>query len=88
MNSIRNTQRGQGMMEYIIIVAMIAVAAIGTYSMFGKTIRNQTAGMAAEVAGKKADAALGEAETSRIAAANRAKDDKGMSQYNKDNDAK
>ena len=44
--------------------------------------------MAAEVAGKKADAALGEAETSRIAAANRAKDDKGMSQYNKDNDAK
>ena len=49
-NSRRFRQAGQGMTEYIIIVALIAVAAIGVYSFFGSTIRNQTAGMAAEMA--------------------------------------
>ncbi len=47
-------QRGQGMTEYIIIVALIAVAAIGVYSYFGQTIKSQTSGMAAEMAGKSA----------------------------------
>lgn len=47
-------QAGQGMTEYIIIVALIAVAAIGVYSYFGGTIRAQTAGMAAEMAGGSA----------------------------------
>jgi Flp pilus assembly pilin Flp len=45
---------GQGMTEYIIIVALIAIAAIGVYSYFGQTIKGQTAGMAAEMAGKSA----------------------------------
>lgn len=48
----KKTQRGQGMTEYIIIVALIAVSAIGVYALFGKTIRNQVAGLAGEVAGK------------------------------------
>jgi Flp pilus assembly pilin Flp len=43
--------RGQGMTEYIIIVALIAVAAIGTYSYFGKTVRNQSGAMAAALGG-------------------------------------
>ena len=87
--NIRNLkQRGQGMMEYIIIVALIAVAAIGVYSMFGKTIRNQTAGMANEVAGKKADEQIKAAEDSSKESASRADTTKGMSEYNKDNDAK
>ncbi len=47
----RATQRGQGMTEYIIIVALIAVAAIITYQFFGSTVRNQTAAIAAEVGG-------------------------------------
>lgn len=81
-------QRGQGMMEYIIIVAMIAVAAIGVYSMFGKTIRNQTAGMANEVAGKKSDSQISAAGTAAGDSATRADTTKGMSEYNKDNDAK
>ncbi|HEU4775918.1 MAG TPA: pilus assembly protein [Telluria sp.] len=80
--------RGQGMMEYIIIVAMIAVAAIGVYSMFGKTIRNQTAGMANEVAGKKSDDQIKAAGTSADSAATRGDTTKGMSEYNKENDAK
>jgi Flp pilus assembly pilin Flp len=40
------------MTEYIIIVALIAVAAIGVYSYFGATIRAQMAGMTQELAGK------------------------------------
>ena len=47
-------QQGQGMTEYIIIVALIAIAAIGVYSYFGQTIKGQTSGMAAEMAGKSA----------------------------------
>jgi len=81
-------QRGQGMMEYIIIVAMIAVAAIGVYSMFGKSIRNQTAGMANEIAGKNASTQLTNAASAASTAASRGDTTKGMGEYNKDNDQK
>jgi len=33
------SRRGQGMTEYIIIVALIAIAAIGVVSLFGDNIR-------------------------------------------------
>ncbi len=33
-------QRGQGMTEYIIIVALIAIAAIGVVTVFGQDIRH------------------------------------------------
>ncbi len=77
-------KRGQGMMEYIIIVALIAVAAIGVYAMFGKTMRNQTAGLAAEVAGEEAN--IDKAKKAAEAASGRADTSKGMGDYNKDND--
>jgi len=48
----KKRQLGQGMTEYIIIVALIAVAAIGVYSFFGEAIRAQMAGMTNELAGK------------------------------------
>ncbi|MBB1650923.1 MULTISPECIES: Flp family type IVb pilin [Delftia] len=51
-------QRGQGMTEYIIIVALIGVAAIAVYQYFGETIRAQTSGIANEVAGKSAKTAI------------------------------
>ncbi len=44
-------QLGQGMTEYIIIVALIAIAAIAAYGFFGDTLRNQVGGMAQELAG-------------------------------------
>lgn len=44
-------QRGQGMTEYI-IVALVAVAAIAVYQLFGQVIRSQTAAMAKELAGE------------------------------------
>lgn len=39
MRRIRRDQRGQGMTEYIIIVALIAIAAIGIVTIFGEDIR-------------------------------------------------
>jgi hypothetical protein len=86
----RNGQRarGQGLMDYVIVVALIAIAAIGIYSAFGKTIRNQAAGVAQGVAGKPVNGTL--AREAANAAAGRANDPQkeGMSQYNYDNDGR
>jgi type IV pilus assembly protein PilA len=65
-------QLGQGMTEYIIIVALIAVAAIAVYQLFGATVRNQTAGIAMEVAGKDGSNAIKAAGTAADKAATRA----------------
>ena len=48
----RHAQRGQGMTEYIIIVALVAVAAIATYQYLGQVLRAQTAAIAKELAGE------------------------------------
>jgi len=45
-------QSGQGMTEYIIVVALVAVAAIAVYQLFGQVVRSQTAAMARELAGE------------------------------------
>ena len=82
----KRKQFGQGMMEYIIIVALIAIAAIGVYSMFGKTVRNQSAGLAKELAGKDAAGALANADTSSGEAETRGDVTKGMANYNESND--
>lgn len=63
MKSMRRSQRGQGMTEYIIIVAMIAIAAIAVYQYFGQTVRNQTAAIAQELAGNDGTSAKGKAQT-------------------------
>lgn len=47
----RMQQLGQGMTEYIIIVALIAIAAIAVYNLFGDTVRGQVGDMAAELGG-------------------------------------
>ena len=56
-------RRGQGMTEYIIIVALIAVAAIGVYQFFGQTIRSQMSAIANEVGGQSGKAAMTAAGT-------------------------
>ena len=38
-NLTRRRNRGQGMTEYIIIVALIAIAAIGVITLFGDNIK-------------------------------------------------
>ena len=50
-SAMAKKQRGQGMSEYIIITALIAVAAIGVFASFGDVIGNQTAAMAQEMSG-------------------------------------
>ncbi len=50
-NAIRR-QAGQGMTEYIIIVALIAVAAIGVYTAFGDVVRGQTSVAAVALSGE------------------------------------
>ena len=52
--SAKKRQLGQGMSEYLIIVALIAVAAIGVVGFMGDTVSNQMAGMAKELAGTNA----------------------------------
>jgi uncharacterized membrane protein YgcG len=74
-------QAGQGMTEYIIIVALIAVAAIGVYSYFGQTLRNQTAGMAAEIAGQDSSTNVKAAQTAAGSAATSADKTKSLSSY-------
>ena len=39
MRKMMKSQSGQGMTEYIIIVALIAIAAIGVVTIFGDNIR-------------------------------------------------
>jgi Flp pilus assembly pilin Flp len=53
-------QQGQGMTEYIIVVALIAIAAIGVYTAFGKTVRGQMAVTAQALAGNSAGDARSE----------------------------
>ena len=84
-NIIKNKQRGQGMTEYIVIVALIAVAAIATYQFFGQTIRSQTAGIAREVSGQAATAAISAAQSAANNAATEGTTVKGLNNYTNTN---
>ncbi len=44
----KSAKRGQGMTEYIIIVALIAIATVGVVTVFGNNIRSLF-GMSADV---------------------------------------
>ncbi len=46
--------RGQGMTEYIIIVALIAIAAVGVVTLFGNNIRKLFGASANVLSGKDA----------------------------------
>lgn len=56
-------QRGQAMTEYLVIVALVAVAAIAVYQSFGQVIRAQVAGLARELSGESATQAVDAART-------------------------
>ncbi|MDQ6679427.1 MAG: hypothetical protein M3Y67_00480 [Pseudomonadota bacterium] len=84
-NQSRNQQRGQGMTEYIVIVALIAIAAIAVYQFFGQTIRSQTSGIAKEVAGQSADAAIVNAQAAAGNAESEGTKKKGLDAYQNNN---
>ena len=71
--------RGQGMSEYLIIVALIAVAGIAVMGLFGGTARSQVAGLASELAGGTAastNTAVAEANNQATSARNDAINEK------------
>jgi len=82
MNSMKNFRRsrGQGMTEYIIIVALIAIAAIAVYSFFGDTLRSQMGAMTQELAGKSGTATSAKAASTAGQAAGESKH-KGLSNF-------
>jgi Tfp pilus assembly protein PilE len=45
-------QAGQGMTEYIIIVAVIAIGSIAVYTFYGEVLRNQTAAASVALSGE------------------------------------
>ena len=45
---IRN-QRGQGMVEYILIVALVVVGAIGLWAVFGEQVQGMLTNASAEI---------------------------------------
>lgn len=62
MGSVGARSRGQGMTEYIIIVALIAVAAIGIISLFGDNIRKLFGASAQSLAGDSSVANPGDSQ--------------------------
>ncbi len=83
--SSRRRQRGQGMSEYLIIVALIAVAAIGVVGFFGDTVSNQLAAMSREIAGQQGDTQTAAANRASQAAAQTANSHKTLATYASDN---
>lgn len=81
----RTAHLGQGMTEYLVVVALIAVAAIGTYSLLGQTLRQQTAALALEVAGQDGGTALSAARGNAASAQGAASTRKGLENYNDGN---
>ena len=77
----RRKVRGQGMTEYIIIVALIAVAAIGVYTAFGKTVRGQMAVTAQALAGKSTSTARAVANAAATDAQSQAQRDVKLDNY-------
>lgn len=77
--------RGQGMTEYIVIVALIGVAAIGAYSFLGQSIRGATAGLALEVAGEEAKAGIDEAKKASDESVKAAQNKATLRDYNANN---
>lgn len=80
----KKNQRGQGMVEYAIIVALIAVAAITVVSLFGSTIQTQFAGMAEEMSGKDAASTISKAEQKASNAVTASQTKNNLGNYNND----
>lgn len=80
---LRSRQLGQGMTEYIIIVALIAVAAIGVYQAFGDIIRGQTSVAASTLAGADSGGARGLVAKGQDNSNKRGKETKGLVDFEK-----
>jgi|SRR5688500_9934344 Flp pilus assembly pilin Flp len=82
VTSLKRRQFGQGMSEYIIITALIAVAGIGLFAAFGDVLQNQLAGMSQEMSGNSGQDNIDAAEESAGEASDRADQAENLSNYN------
>lgn len=64
MSTQKVQQLGQGITEYIIIVALIAIAAIAIYGLFGDTTRGQMGVTTEEPAGQTATGSVTDPDSS------------------------
>lgn len=78
---LRRRQLGQGMTEYIIIVALIAVAAIGVYKAFGNIVRGQTSVAASTLAGQDSGGARKAVNEGGKTSNNEGKDKKDLTNF-------
>ncbi len=74
-------QIGQGMTEYIIIVALIAIAAIAAYGFFGDTLRSQVGSMATELSGGDGAGAVTQSQASAASSVGEGADEKRLGDY-------
>jgi len=70
------SESGQGLSEYLIIVALVAVAAIGVVTVFGRDIRELFSGTTDSLAGNQAS------NTARKATVKASKNLKTFGKYN------
>ncbi|MDR2881231.1 MAG: hypothetical protein LBV29_04965 [Azoarcus sp.] len=61
-------QLGQGMTEYIIIAAVIGIASIAIYTLFGDVLRHQTAAAGVALSGHDGSDQMSSAANTAIAA--------------------
>ena len=54
-------KKGQGMSEYLIILALVAIATIGAVIFFADNVREQISNLAEEIAGQDAAVVLSDA---------------------------
>jgi Flp pilus assembly pilin Flp len=54
IHRVLRSESGQGLSEYLIIVALVAIAAIGVVTVFGRDIRELFAGTTDSLAGNQA----------------------------------
>lgn len=80
-NGSRVRQRGQGMTEYIIITALIAIAAIAAVTYFGSTVRAQVGAMGKELGGQDATSTINRAKNQGNAAAAAGEKKKDLQSY-------
>jgi len=74
-------QAGQGMAEYIIIVALVAVAGLATWELVGSSIGQSAAGVASAIAGTDASVIRSQAQGTATDAATEAGETENLANY-------
>lgn len=69
------------MTEYIVVLALVVIAAISTYSYFGQAVRSQVAGLAKEIAGESASTEIQQSQSAANNSSNEAGQDIGLANY-------